>query len=342
MNLRRAKAVLRRAGRRVAGRHYYRFVDGAFGREMDVVASGLVAYHDLREGGRHRYNLVRNIHMIEKGLTMKPLRETFAEGYIEETVDLWGMVSDDRLGLGSEELAWVADVLNAYFDATRRSGSAVIRRAAERATSLGLIPGAATTRGAVLRGSSGPHAPTTRADLVDISQLRELAENRRSVRWFLPDKVDRSVVDAAVTVAREAPTACNRQPYRFIVVDDDRVGDIAAIPMGTRGYSEQVPSIIVVVGDWSAYFDVRDRHLPYVDASLATMGLVLGLEAQGVATCCINWPDIPERERAMTEALGLAAHERVIMLVAYGYADPEGSVPFSAKRPLSAVRSFES
>jgi len=110
--------------------------------------------------------------------------------------------------------------------------------------------------------------------------------------------------------------------------------------MGTGGYAHQVPSIVVVVGDLSAFFHERDRHLIYIDSSLAAMAFVLGLEAQGVASCMINWPDIPERDARMRKLLGLANTERVIMLIAYGYADPERLVPFSAKGKIDDIRSF--
>jgi hypothetical protein len=49
---------------------------------------------------------------------------------------------------------------------------------------------------------------------------------------------------------------------------------------------------------------------------------------------------MPEKEREMRDLLHLAEYEKVIMLIAYGYADPEGLVPFSAKAELGEVRSF--
>jgi nitroreductase len=42
----------------------------------------------------------------------------------------------------------------------------------------------------------------------------------------------------------------------------------------------------------------------------------------------------------MTELLGLEPDERVIMLIALGYPDPDGLVCYSQKRPLAELRSF--
>ena len=70
------------------------------------------------------------------------------------------------------------------------------------------------------------------------------------------------------------------------------------------------------------------------------MAFLLALEAQGLSSCCLNWPDLEPKERRMAKLLGLAADERVIMLIALGYPDPQGLVAYSQKRPLAELRSY--
>lgn len=188
---------------------------------------------------------------------------------------------------------------------------------------------------------SGPHMAEVPMATVKIDDLELLATGRRSVRWFTSEPVARDLVDRAVRIAAESPTACNRQPYRFEIFDDPAsIAKVAAIPMGTDGYDHQIPGLIVIIGNLAAFFDTRDRHLIYIDGCLAAMGLIYGLEAQGVNSCCINWPDLPDREAEMRRLLGMEPHERVVMLVAYGYADPEALVPFSAKRQVDEIRRY--
>ncbi|MDJ1114460.1 nitroreductase family protein [Microbacterium dauci] len=224
-------------------------------------------------------------------------------------------------------------VLADYFEATSEATSPVIQAARGQFASIESLVGE--------RRDDGPKPVSVLSPNIEISALRQLAERRRSVRWFEDRQVLRQRVDDAIAVAMESPTACNRQPYRFEVFDDpDSVRRVAAVPGGTRGFGEQIPGLIVVIGDMSAFFDARDRHLIYIDGSLASMGVVYGLEVQGIASCCINWPDVPERDAQMRELLGLADYERVVMLIAYGYADPEGLAPTSTKREIDAVRTY--
>jgi nitroreductase len=135
-----------------------------------------------------------------------------------------------------------------------------------------------------------------------------------------------------------SPSACNRQPFFFRFLEGrDQASQVAEIAMGTGGYSHQIPALVVVLGDWSAIEFERDRHLPYIDGSLAAMSFMLALETMGLASCAINWPDIEDRERRMDRALELPGHIRPIMLIAVGYPDPEGMVPYSQKKPTSSL-----
>ncbi len=336
---------VRRSGKRAA-RLAFGAIRGPYARERRQVEAGLVAYEAAVRRSAGLYQLRRHVHMIEKGLSMRPRRPVFALDYIESTVETYlqftagaaarssGTVTakrtDERLGSGEQD--WMRSVLFEYFVATEDSANELLVELRTRL--MAAEPADADV-------SRGPHKPDVSAPPVDGEALLALAERRRSVRWFTDAPVPREVVDRAIRVASEAPTACNRQPYRFIVFDEpEEARRVAGVPMGTRGYAEQVRGIVVVVGDMSAFFDVRDRHLIYIDSCLASMGLLLGLESQGVGSCVINWPDMPDKEQQMRQLVPMSDHEKVIMLIAYGYADPEGLVPFSAKAEIDTVRTW--
>jgi nitroreductase len=168
---------------------------------------------------------------------------------------------------------------------------------------------------------------------VSFEDLQKLFRRRRSVRWFLQEPVPIELIYKAIDAAAQAPSACNRQPFRFIVATKPEwVSQIADCPGGAAGFSQQLPAIIVVVGDLSAYPFERDRHLIYIDASLANMQLMLAAETLGLATCPINWPDMEVAEKRIGKLIDLPAHERVVMLIAIGYGDPDSGVPYSQKK----------
>lgn len=303
-------------------------------RELRTVRSGIHANAVTSSGG-FVYVLRRHIHMMEKGLSMSPRRPTFGEDYVQSTIYSFRRLSSAEGGIvGTDEYAWMRDVLEAYFEATHDSPSPKIAAARE------------AFRESVQEASPGmrspqPFAKKTADGLVPLESLQALAIGRQSVRWYEDRPVPRASVDAAVKVAAQAPSACNRQPVRFLIFDSpESARSVAAVAMGTKGYAEQLPALAVVVGNQAAYADPRDRHLVYIDGSLAAMSFIFGLEAQGVSSCCINWPDIGSLDRQMRQKISLAPYEQVIMLIAYGYGR-EGSLnPFSEKKSLERMREY--
>jgi nitroreductase len=238
------------------------------------------------------------------------------------------LMSEER----ARELKWFTDVLQAYFDAVDMDDFVLPLQRSFMA--------AATQSAAPEKFFPYPRSGLQKSN-VTFEQFKALAIQRRSTRWFEAEPVPRELIDKAVLIGLQAPSACNRQPFEFRIFDhQERCREIANIPMGTSGYAQNIPAIVVVVGKLNAYFDERDRHLIYVDGALASMSFMFALETLGLASCPINWPDMEERERMMEAALGLKKWERPIMLMAVGFPDPEGGIPFSEKAPIDFMRRY--
>lgn len=316
---------------------YHRFFDVNLLDEQRAVGAGIAEHRRMIGTGEELYLLRRSIHRLEKALTMRPLRNQFALGFIQETVDAYVAVvknANSSEWLRSDEYKWATSVLVEYFEATRSSETPLIQQL-ER-TFLEVQANVDPSK-----CEHGPSTPPGTDVPVGYNDLLALTERRRSIRWYEDRPVDRTLVDNAIRIAQESPTACNRQPYRFYIFDDkENAREVASVPGGTAGFNHQVPNVIVAVGDLSAFADARDRHLIYIDGCLAIMGLLLGFESQGLASCTINWPDVPEQNERMKKLIGLKDYERVIMLIAYGYADNSALTPFSAKSEIEDARVY--
>lgn len=316
---------------------YYCF-DRGFQNEHRAVLAGRRRYFGSihsQSGSGHVYRLRRNTHRLEKGIISVPRRNVFARAYLEETIDSFeALYGKEPAGLGDPLFAWARSVLGEFFEITREGGDATIDRCREKYQQVLKIQTESPC-------DKKPQKRDTTPLKTTIEDMRELAIRRRSVRWYDSRPVPREVMDKAVEVAGLSPSACNRQPFEFRIFDDPKIiSELADIPMGTRGFSHQFPVFIVIVGNLQAYPHSRDRHVIYIDASLAAMSLEFALEVQGVATCSINWPDIAERERMMAERLRLQPDQRVVMCMSAGYPDLEGLVPYSQKKSLDELRSY--
>lgn len=305
-------------------------------REAAAVAAGRDRFRKtFGATGSTNYTLRRNTHRIEKGIVSRPRRAVFATGYIEETVEHYARELRDHAGEveSGSELAWARDVLAEYFSIVGSNAEIDRARARfgeeEESHSLSeppLVP---------YRRDLGTSPP------VSYEAMKALAVRRRSVRWFENRPVPRDLIDAAVEIAGQSPSACNRQPFTFYVYDSpDDVQRIAAIPGGTVGFAHNFPVIVAVVGSLDAFFSDRDRHLIYIDGALAAMSFMLALETLGLSSCAINTPGEESFEDEAAAELGLAPYERPVMFIALGYPDATGMVPRSQKKALENLRRY--
>ena len=303
---------------------------------MRAVATGSAAFKRTAAGTGTDYALRRSIHRMEKGIISRPRRDVFATDYVESTVEHFveGVHgSGSRIEEGSE-IAWARDVLGQYFaivgsspeiDRARRRFGATMS-ASPQGLSTGLTP---------YSRELGEEPPVT------YDALLKLAIRRRSVRWFEPQAVPRQLIDAAVAVAAQAPSACNRQPFEFRIYDHpDQVRRVASAPGGAAGFEHNFPVVVAVVGTLSAFVSDRDRHLIYIDGSLAAMSFMLALETLGLSSCPVNTPGVEAVEERLSHVLGLAAYERPVMLIAVGYPDVTGLVPRSQKKRIEDLRRY--
>lgn len=319
---------------RVTTALYYFLFDHSFWREQHSVTRGVISYRRQRDHSARRFLLRRNIHRLEKGLSMQPRRPCFALDYIQETVDTCNKYRHESRRVDNDPVVeWSMDVLAKYFDTV--TSNPVVDRAREcfdacsaAGESHGRVPMRYRDRDGASHG-------------VGLGSLRQLSRARRSVRWFHDQPVPRELIDQALEVAVQAPSSCNRQPFSYRIFDDRvLVGMLAGLPRGTTGFAENIPCLVAVVGDLSSFSSHCDRHGIYIDAGLSVMGFLYALECMGLGSCILNWPDVESLERRMEQILGLQPHERVIMLIALGFPDPDGLIPYSAKTSLDTFSSY--
>jgi len=281
-----------------------------------------------RSGQADDFNLRRNIHRLEKGLSYRSQKSSFAESYILETVDYFEKARslsphDNNL------LQWSSAVLAEYFQTIEHTP--IIREAYEKYRKLKPVD---------CNDSWYPYIEATRPDLsVTYEDLLQLSHRRRSVRTYLDKPVTFEVVKKAMAVAALSPSACNRQPFQFLFYNDKEiVEEIAQIPGGASGFL--LPSLVVVVGRYRAFFDERDATVPVIDSSLSVMSFLFACETLGLSTVCINWPNLPDRDKQIRNIIAIEEDEFIVLLIGIGYADPEGKIPFSAKHEVDELISL--
>jgi len=141
--------------------------------------------------------------------------------------------------------------------------------------------------------------------------------------------------------AQLSPSACNRQPCRIrIVSDSESKRRLLALQNRNRGFGHLVPHIAIVTADERCFFGVSEQHGPYNKWRSVRHELHPVFARSGFGTCCLKCCVPSSTDRAAHHLLDIPSVERIIMLIAIGYANDDCHVPRSARSDLSDVIEF--
>ena len=163
----------------------------------------------------------------------------------------------------------------------------------------------------------------------------ELAEKWYSVRSYKPDPVEDDKLQYVLEAARLAPTACNLQPFQFVVMHTkDREAELRRIY--SASWFVQPPIVIAACGLPSESWRRRDgKNYCDVDVTIAMDHLILAAAEQGLGTCWIGafHPD------AAREVLGLPDDVEPVAFTPLGY--PADQPGYKSRKSLSEMVRYE-
>jgi nitroreductase len=178
--------------------------------------------------------------------------------------------------------------------------------------------------------------------------LLDLLKHRKSVRDFLDIPVEREKIMTCLEAARVAPSECNSQPWRFVVVDDrqlkDEFCDVAFSGIySMNSFCRTAPVMVVVVSEKSKFLAriggaFRGTKYYLIDIGIACEHFVLQAEDLGLGTCWIGWFN----EKAVKSVLNIPQHRKIDILIALGYYDRQKLGPEHSREPIDSIVSFNS
>ena len=146
--------------------------------------------------------------------------------------------------------------------------------------------------------------------------LAEILE-RRSIRKYKADPVEKEKLERILEAGRLAPSAKNRQEWRFIVIQKKEIRKrIKEAAFGQDPVGEA--PVIIAVCTTNISYRMPNGQLSYpVDLSIAASFMLLQAVSEGLGTCCMTTFD----EETVKEIISAPYAMRVVMLLLIGYAD---------------------
>ncbi len=153
----------------------------------------------------------------------------------------------------------------------------------------------------------------------------DLVRHRQSDRQYDAREVETEKLERVLEAARLAPSACNAQPWRMIVVTDAqkrmKIADATSSRiLGMNHFTKQAPVQIVIVeenaniasgfGGWA-----KGKHFPHVDLGILAAHITLAAADEGLGTCVLGWFS----ESKVKEILEIPKSKKVLLVITMGY-----------------------
>ncbi len=158
-------------------------------------------------------------------------------------------------------------------------------------------------------------------------EFLELVKKRKSCRKYLSKSVDRELIEKCILAARNAPSACNSQPWYFIVVENDDIRKKICTKAflgiySMNNFAKKAPVLIVVVREKSnaaARLGGFYRNIKYnlIDIGIACEHFILAAAEEGLSTCWIGW----FHEKWVKKVLNIEKNKRIDVIITLGYAE---------------------
>lgn len=171
----------------------------------------------------------------------------------------------------------------------------------------------------------------------------QLVQSRQSDRAFDKNRlVEEEKLSRILEAARLSPSACNAQPWRFVVVTDvslSREVGKAAAGLGMNKFAKEAPIHILIIEE-SANFTsklggkFKDKHFPLIDIGIAAAHISLAAESEGLGSCILGWFD----EDKIKSLVGIPVSKRLLLDIVIGY--PVKEKRKKSRKPISKIISY--
>jgi nitroreductase len=149
--------------------------------------------------------------------------------------------------------------------------------------------------------------------------ILEAIHSRIAIRDFRPEAIPEAVIKKILEAGRQAHSQRNRQPWRFVVVQNrDTIQQLGALA-SSGPYIAKAPLAIAVA--------IEGAKNPYIDATRAVECLMLAAWSEGIGSCWVGGIDRPK----VKALLGIPEDAELVTVIPFGY-------PTDAEKAQKKVR----
>ena len=166
----------------------------------------------------------------------------------------------------------------------------------------------------------------------------DLANKRYSVRNYQNTPVPQDKLNRCIEASRLAPSACNSQPWKFIIIDNPELRENLAKAafeglLDFNHFAYKAPVLVVIVSERQKAFAkfgglVKRKNFSQMDIGITAEHFCLQATEEGLGTCMLGWFN----EKRVKKTLTIPTFKRVELIISVGFSANEKTPPKNRKK----------
>lgn len=280
-----------------------------------------------------QYTLLRENHVIEKGMSMRNPRK----GFGQKKVDALLVRLNKYLKLYGKEdkdfMIYPLSTIKSYIEYTEQHGTNVPelkRQYQELETKVGVRD---------INAHAGIEETTKRDILLRCNKdFESLLYSRHSIRYFSDEKIEKSLIVKALELAQRTPSACNRQGWKTHVYSGKDSINLIKWQGGSVGFEDECKNSILVTANLKAFL-YHEVFQAYIDGGLYAMNLINALHSLGLGSIPLSCGFEYTKLQGLRD-FGIPENEVPIVIIAYGKLPECFSYATSSRKDISKTNTF--
>lgn len=176
--------------------------------------------------------------------------------------------------------------------------------------------------------------------------FQDLISRRQSVRKYKSVSVEREKIEKLIEAVHIAPSACNSQPWKLIIVDEPKLKNEVAKATFSKTvsfnkFAIEAPVIAVLVIEKATLIaqiggSLKNQEYPQYDIGIAAEHFCLQAAELGLGTCMLGWFN----EKKIQQLLNIPRKRKIGLVITLGYAPEDYKQRKKIRKPLDEICGF--
>ena len=304
-----------------------------YGRRLTRYNAAFDTDSDLH---KMQYTLLRENHVIEKGMSMRAPRTGFGQPKVKALMARLSTYYDRYGDRDKSFMCYPLATIKAYITYMKQCH---VDMSAIEQTFVQLCGKAGFAMEALDKPAGVSFVRREAVSGEAKGDFRSLLFSRHSIRYFQPEIPSDEQILQALELAARTPSACNRQAWHTHVYRGEQSHRLLEQQGGCSGFTDDVHCAIVVTADMKGFLDYEPFQC-YVDGGLYAMNLVNALHYVGLGTIPLSCGFYSRKLRVIQRNFDIPENEVMIMIVGVGVLTDEVKIAVSTRKPIEATNTF--